>query len=62
MNNRERYILQANEYDLLMRIQKGLGRCDAYCILDLIIDKYNICPKETECSNCIQNWLNAEED
>lgn len=62
MKNRERYILQANEYDLLIRMQKGLSRCDSFCILDLITDKYHHCPKNANCNDCIQNWLNAEED
>lgn len=62
MKNRQRYILQVNEYDLLIKLQKGLSRSDSYCILDLITDKYHTCPKESECSSCIQNWLNAEED
>lgn len=62
MTNRERYILQANEYDLLIKLQEGLGRSDSYCILDLITDKYNRCPDDTNCKDCIQKWLNAEED
>ena len=62
MTNRERYILQANEYDLLIKIQDGLGNCDNFCILDLITDKYHRCPENTYCEECIQNWLNAEED
>lgn len=62
MKNRVRYILQVNEYDLLIKIHKGLNRCDSYCILDLITDKYHHCPENTICKDCIQNWLNAEED
>ena len=62
MKNRVRYILQANEYDLLIKIQNGLQMCDSFCILDLITDKYHACPEGTTCENCIQNWLNAEED
>lgn len=62
MTNRERYILQANEYDLLIKLQESLNRSDNYCILDLITDKYNHCPKDTNCEECIQNWLNVEED
>lgn len=62
MKNRVRYILQANEYDLLVKIQDGLGNCDNFCVLDLITDKYHHCPEGSYCKDCIQKWLNAEED
>ena len=60
MTNRERYI--SNEYDLLIKLQEGLGRSDSYCILDLITGKYHPCPENTNCNDCIQKWLDAEED
>ncbi len=62
MTNRERYILQVNEYDLLIKLQEGLSRSDSYCILDLITGKYERCPHDINCEKCIQIWLNAEED
>lgn len=62
MTNRERYILQVNEYDLLIKLQEGLSRSGNYCILDLITGKYEHCPYDTNCEKCIQIWLNAEED
>lgn len=62
MTNRERYILQVNEYDLLIRLQEGLDRNDSYCILDLITGSCICCSENTNCKDCIQNWLNAEEN
>lgn len=61
MNNRQRYILNVNPYDLLINIQKELSRPDVYCVLDLITEKYHKC-KSDSCEECIQQWLNAEGD
>ena len=72
MKNRDKYILQKNEYDMLMDAQialiQGFGE---KCIIDAIAWGEHPCPKEMTgkvgmkskldvCSKCIQQWLNEE--
>lgn len=68
MNNRQRYILNANEYDFLIRIQHYMERCMPIfkgCIIDAITGKIYYCPTTNpdmeDCKECIQNWLNEDE-
>lgn len=63
MKNRERYISQRNEYDLLREIQATMlsNNC---CVIEALV---NIkCQHDKECMldtccECIQKWLNEDE-
>lgn len=61
MKNREK-ILNTNLYDLLIDMASGAKVRDKYfCILDCFEDeKYHGCIYYSNCSKCIQKWLNAE--
>jgi hypothetical protein len=64
MTNREKYILQRNEYDMLTGIQLAMAHGEK-CVVDAIMRKQwdctNYIKQDTEvCSRCIQNWLNEE--
>ena len=66
MTNRQRYLLNANEYDLLVMIQEYCSNSDADCVIDAImskngkVDKMKQCD-EAGCEECIQKWLNEED-
>lgn len=67
MNNRQRYILNTNEYDFLIRIQRYM-RCVPFfkgCVIDAITEKVYHCPATNPdievCKKCIQSWLNEDE-
>ena len=65
MTNRDRYILKANEYDMLVKIQANIIGGDCRCIIDALTeDTYlgedgKMCTFDT-CKECIQKWLNEE--
>lgn len=62
MTNREHYILNANEYDMLIRIQA----CMVGCVLEALTGKDYPCPDDScaleTCKKCIQQWLNQQYD
>ena len=62
MKNRDRYILKANEYDLLIKIQATMlsNNC---CVIEALAGIK--CPNEkmcmlSTCEVCIQRFLNDE--
>lgn len=63
MKNRQRYILQRNELDLLLAVARNTEKCPIYAVgatsprLEEIGDTCN----EDECPDCVQEWLNEEE-
>lgn len=64
MNNRQRYILNANPYDFLIKIQEGLLTLPAGgmpCVIDMITGKSMYCKYRSNCSACLQDWLNEDE-
>ena len=67
MKNRDKYILQRNEYDMLCDLQAAIssGRCQ--CVLEALTGKDYPCPEDkccmlSTCMECIQKWLNEEAD
>lgn len=65
MKNRDKYILQRNEYDMLRCLQATIssGRCQ--CVIEALTGKDYPCPDDKvcmldTCEECIQNWLNEE--
>lgn len=63
MTNRQRYITQSNELDLMLRIRMSYA---CICPIRAIIGEYpavNVCKALPEdCPECIQKWLNREEE
>ena len=65
MKNRDKYILKANEYDMLCKIQATM-LSHGCCVIDALTDKEYPCPDDKccmldTCKECIQKWLNEEE-
>lgn len=71
MKNRTKYIIQRNEYDLLVTMQHNLFDNGYICAIDVITGEINNCPAEMKgkvgresklevCKKCIQKWLNTE--
>lgn len=68
MRNSLRYIINANEYDFLIRIQHYMERqMPLYkgCVIDALTGKVYNCsalsPDMEDCKKCIQKWLNEDE-
>lgn len=64
MNNRQRYILNANEYDFLIRIQHYLKQYITDfepCVINVITGKTYYCSGVETCEECLQHWLNEDE-
>ena len=65
MTNREKYILQRNEYDMLIGIQVAIGSGLCQCVIEALTAKDYPCSDDkvcmlSTCEECIQNWLNEE--
>ena len=63
MKNRDRYILKVNEYDMLIKIQATMLSHNC-CVIEALAGIS--CPNDkmcmlSNCSKCIQEWLNEEE-
>lgn len=62
LKNRDKYILKANEYDMLVAIQTALNYGER-CVLDALTQETNNCiykSNQKDCKECIQAWLNKE--
>ena len=65
MTNREKYILQRNEYDMLCGLQAAFGSGLCQCVIEALTAKeqpcgdYRVMNFEV-CCQCIQQWLNEE--
>lgn len=64
MTNRK-WILEQNEYDLLMRFNKYMDLFGPHCALKLVAtedwwEKHGRPGCDLECKECIQRWLNEE--
>ena len=64
MKNRDRYINNCNQYDLLVKIQDAMqNKC--MCVIEALSGKdvcrYSIDAPNEVCYKCIDNWLNKEE-
>ena len=71
MKNRDKYIIQHSEYDMLMQMQYNIMDCGCNCVLDALTGSKNNCPAEMQgkvgalsrlavCGKCIQRFLNEE--
>ena len=63
MTNREKYILQRNEWDMLCGLQAAFGSGLCQCVIEALTAKEQPCDKVTmfeTCKWCIQRWLNEE--
>jgi len=64
MKNRDKYILQRNEYDMLVSMANNTGVCPLQAVAGISIEtKLLRCYKYVRdgcCEKCIQNWLNEE--
>ena len=62
MKNRDRYINQANELDLMIRIQTAIEGGYCQCAIEAVTNKsypcdfMQVCSVET-CKGCIKKWL-----
>ena len=66
MKNRDKYILQRNEYDMLVQIQAAIASQPYLCVIEALAGKDYPCPDDkvcmlSTCEACIQAWLNKEE-
>lgn len=64
MTNRK-WMLEQNEYDLLMRFNNCMGVFSDHCALEFVatedwLEKNGRPNCEWNCKNCIQRWLNEE--
>ena len=73
MKNRDKYILQRNEYDMLLEVQYNIMDCGCNCVLDGLTGEKIKCPDNmcgkvgarsrlAVCGECIQDFLNKEVD
>jgi hypothetical protein len=65
MKNRDKYILQRNECDMLVQIQAAIASQPYLCVIEALTGKDYPCPDDKvcmldTCEECIQNWLNEE--
>jgi hypothetical protein len=64
MTNAKRYILGANPYDYLIKIQESLLELTGNrmsCVIEMIAGKPMYCKYRSNCSACLQDWLNEDE-
>jgi hypothetical protein len=62
MKNRERYITQRNEYDLMMDITDNTNVCPIIALTGKYPDDgYGCRHSDDKCPDCLQAWLNEEE-
>lgn len=64
MTNREKYILQRNEYDMLRCLQVAFNSGNK-CVIEALTGKEYSCAEDkccmlSTCEECIQRWLNEE--
>lgn len=67
MKNRDRYILQRNEYDMLCDLQAAISSGSCQCVIEALTAKEYHCPDDKvcmldTCRECLQKWLNEEEE
>ena len=65
MTNRDKYVLQRNEYDMLIGIQVAIGSGLCQCVIEALTAKDYPCPDDKmcmleTCKECIQKFLNEE--
>lgn len=73
--NRKKYLLDRDEYDLLMEISNNIKGVGTYCAIRAICGKKykkkceyiwyklgSVSRLERDCGTCIQNWLNEESE
>ena len=63
MKNRDHYILQKNEFDIMMDIEKNTNTCPIRAIAGIsretkIMRCYNY--RHEGCDKCVQKWLNED--
>lgn len=63
MKNRDKYLVNRNEYDLMTSIEENTGICPIRAISGISKEsKVTRCTKYAKagCKECIQAWLNEE--
>ena len=71
MKNRDKYLKERSEYDIMLQMQENIGGGFNCCVIDEITGKIHNCPDKmlgrvgtysrlTICKECIQKWLNEE--
>lgn len=65
MKNRDKYILQRNEHDMLVQVQATIASQPYLCVIEALTGNNYPCPDDKvcmldTCEECIQNWLNEE--
>lgn len=65
MKNRDKYILQRNEYDMLIGLQVALSSGMCQCAIEALTGREYSCVEDkccmlSTCEECIQRWLNEE--
>ena len=62
MKNRLRFIIQRNEYDMMMDIAKNTNVCPILALTGNYRDSgYGCKHDDNKCPECVQEWLNEEE-
>lgn len=64
MKNRDKYILQRNEYDMLRCLQIAFNS-GSKCVIEALTGREYSCVEDkccmlSTCEECIQRWLNEE--
>ena len=66
MKNRDRYILQRNEYDMLLALQTAISTGLCQCVIEALTGKEQMCDTGRvsldTCEYCIRYWLNEDKD
>jgi hypothetical protein len=65
VKNRDKYILQRNEYDMLRCLQVAFSSGMCRCVIEALTGKEYSCAEDkccmlSTCEECIQRWLNEE--
>lgn len=64
MKNRDKYLVNRNEYDLMTAIEENTGICPIRAISGISKEsKVARCKKYAKagCKKCVQSWLNEEQ-
>lgn len=62
VKNRDKYIIKANEYDMLIKIQATMltyNCCVIEALAGVSCPSEKVCMLDT-CKDCIQTWLNKD--
>lgn len=63
MKNRDKYIIKANEYDMMLAIEKNTCICPIRAVAGILShEKLERCYRHRKdgCEECVQEWLDEE--